>query len=319
MSESIIVGVDIAKAKFDAAILGGPGRAARAQAFANNPEGFAALRAWVGGARAQVGLEATGAYWMSLAEDLRRAGWTVFLLNPAYVKAHGAAAGRRHKTDRADAALIADYVRLHACEPWEPLPAELAELRELMRLYADVTAAAAALGQRREGLRTAAALGLQKEVAGLVSSFARKILQAARGHARAHETLRAPVACLKSIKGVGEVTALTLAAELPRGRSARSVANWAGLVPRHFESGQSVRQEPRLSKMGSDYVRRILYWPAITALRCNPAMRPFQERLRESGHCTMEIIGAAMHKVLRWAVGVLNSGVKFDPSLHVPA
>jgi len=318
MVNSIIVGVDIAKAKFDAALPGALGKGLKGQTFENNPQGFAQFRAWVGGP-ARVGIEATGPYWMSLAEDLHRAGWTVFLLNPAFVKAHGDSAGRRHKTDRADAALIADYVRTHNCEPWQPLPAELAELRELMRLYADVTEAAAALGQRQEGLRTPGARALQHEVAGALKEFARKILKAASQHARAHESLSQPVERLKTIKGVGEVTALILAAELPRQKSARSVANWAGVIPRHFESGESVRKSPKISKKGSDYVRSILYWPAITALRCNPAMQAFAERLKASGHTKMQIVGAAMHKLLRWAVGVVKSNTEFNALLHTPS
>jgi transposase len=314
---SVFLGIDIAKAKFDACLCA-PGQAPRQSSFRNDPSGFAALRQWVGSVGPlRVGLEATGAYWMGLAHALHGLGWEVYVLNPAYVKAHGQACGQRHKTDRVDAALIADFMARHECEPWQPLPAELEELRELMRLYQDIVGVGAGLAQRREGLRTAGARALLEEITGLVQAFAQRVLRRAQEQARAHPELQKPVDSLRSIKGIGVVSALTLTAELPRGRSARSVACWAGVTPRFFESGTSVRRTPKICKQGSDYVRQMLYWPAITALRCNPAMQPFKERMAQSGHNKMQTIGGAMHKLLRWAVGVINSGQTFDPSIHL--
>jgi len=320
MKRSIVLGVDIAKRTFDVCWRE-QGQPLRLASFGNDPAGFAELCQWLGTVEgARVGMEATGSYWVALATELRARGALVYVLNPAYVRGHGEARGRRQKTDRADAALIADYVWRNEdeCEAWEPVPEELAELRELMRLYQDVTQTAAALGQRREGLRTAAARALLEEVSAAVKGFAKKVLKGARAHARKHESLRREVECLESIKGVGAVSALALAAELPRGRAARQVACWAGVTPGEFESGSSVRKKPRLCKKGSDYVRKLLYWPAITALRCNPAMQEFGERMKKSDHSKMQVVGAAMHKLLRWAVGVLNTGKKFDPSLHGP-
>lgn len=317
MKDMMILGIDVAKAKFDVCLL--VHGQSRQNTFANTPEGFAQLQSWLsasGTGLLQAGIEATGSYWMSLAHDLYRSGVKVFLLNPAYVKAHAQAQGRRSKTDRVDARVIADYVSKHECEAWAPLPAELEELRELMRLYADVTAVAASMAQRREGLRTSLAQQFQAQVTEALRNFARKILQSARTHARQNPSLEQPVRCLESIQGVGPVTALILTAELPRGRAARSVAGWAGVTPRQFESGETVHKRPKLCKQGSDYVRRSLYWPAITALRFNPVMQAFARRLQQTGLNKMQIIGAAMHKLLRWAVGVIDSQKPFDPSLH---
>jgi transposase len=240
----------------------------------------------------------------------------VYLLNPAYVKAHGQSRGQRGKTDRIDAALIADYLATHRpdCEPWQPLPSELEELRELMRLYNDVRGAAASLGQRRAGLRTSVARALQEQIAKTVKQFAQRILKAAREHARRHVSLARPVENLQTIKGVGEISALTFVAELPRGRAARSVAAWAGVTPRPYESGTSVRKRPKLCKQGSDYVRQSLYWPAVTALRCNPVMQEFARRLEKSGHNKMQRVGAAMHKLVRWASAIIHNGQPFDPA-----
>lgn len=315
-----ILGIDIAKVKFDVCLRLASGQS-RQNTFSNDPAGFALLEDWLRPYaldQLQVGLEATGAYWMNLAQHLHQQGWTVCVLNPAYVKAHGQARGQRSKTDRVDARLIADYLAKYPAEPWQPLPEELEQLRELMRFYSDVTTLKASAGQRAEGLRTALARDLQAQLTRLLQDFARKVLQAAKTQAARHPSLSQPVKLLTGIKGIGEITALVLTAELPRGRSARSVAGWAGVTPRQYESGQSVHRRPKMSKQGNDYVRQALYWPSITALRCNPAMQPFAQRLAASGHNKMQIIGAAMHKLLRWAVAIIDTEKPFEPSFHVP-
>jgi transposase len=98
-------------------------------------------------------MEATGPYWVALAHWFYEQHWPVYVINPAYIKAHGQSKGSRTKTDRSDARLIADYLASHQAELWQPLPAELEALRELTRLYADVTSLAVSASQRAEGLR----------------------------------------------------------------------------------------------------------------------------------------------------------------------
>lgn len=318
MNSKWILGLDISKNSFDACLLSGEGRPRHA-VFANNAEGFDQLARWVDNHKVShpvVGMEATGCYWVEVAQNLYNRGWKVHVLNPAYVKAHGQASGSRTKTDRSDAGLVADYVARHDCLAWQPQPQELKELRELMRLYADATRLRVSAEQLRESLGSATAQKLQEEMAGMLEECAKKILKAARQYAREHPQLQSEVRLLKSIPGIGELTALLLTSEIPRGCSARTVAGWAGVTPRQNESGTSLHSPARVCKQGSVYVRAALYWPAVTALRCSPAMQDFGARLAAAGLTNMQVVGAAMHKLLRWAVGVRNSGRDFDPSLH---
>lgn len=317
-SKLALLGADLAKRKFDVHLQLAQGQC-RQRMFTNDEAGFAELWAWLieqGVTGLRAGMEATGPYWLALAEYLYARGVTVFVFNPAYVKAHGQARGSRTKTDRADARLITDYLAKHATEPWSPRAAELEELRELMRLHADVIALKVAAGQRAEGLRTTAARKLQARLTKLLEDMVDLVRAAARKQAGSQTTLEQSIRRLQTIPGIGEVTALRLVAELPPGRSARSVACWAGVTPRQHESGTSVKGQPRMCKQGSDQVRTALYWPAITALRRSPQMQAFAARLKAAGLNKMQIIGAAMHKLLRWAVGVLRSGQDFNPALH---
>jgi transposase len=127
---------------------------------------------------------------------------------------------------------------------------------------------------------------------------------------------------LCSIPGIGRWTAARILAESEQVRasvSARQLAAYAGLTPRERTSGTSVRRQARLAKTGNSRLRRALYLPAIVAMRHNPAVRTFAERLRARGKPPMVIVGAAMRKLIHLIYGVLKSGRPFDPALAMSA
>ena len=137
-----------------------------------------------------------------------------------------------------------------------------------------------------------------------------------REHIGNHPDLKQQHELLDSIPGIGEMTAALLLAEVvdvTQYRSARQVAAYAGLVPRERRSGSSVRGRTRLSKIGNSRLRKALYFPAITALRCSPFFKEWAVGLRERGKCKMSVIGAAMRKLIHLAYGVLKTGKPFDP------
>ena len=139
-----------------------------------------------------------------------------------------------------------------------------------------------------------------------------------RDHIDQHPGLKAQQELLVSIPGIGQTTAAKFLAEIMDVKlygSARQLAAFAGLVPRLHESGSSVRGKARLSKMGAGSLRKALYFPAIAAIKYNPYIKALSARLKERGKCPMQIIGAAMRKLLHIAYGVLKSGRPFDPSL----
>lgn len=135
-------------------------------------------------------------------------------------------------------------------------------------------------------------------------------------HIESHPGLKRQRELLDSIPGIGEATAAALLAEVPdisQYRSARQVAAFAGLVPRERQSGSSVRGRVRLSKIGNARLRKALYFPAVTALRCSPFFQSWAEGLRQRGKSKMAVIGAVMRKLIHLAYGVLRTGRPFDP------
>jgi transposase len=135
-----------------------------------------------------------------------------------------------------------------------------------------------------------------------------------RQHFDDHPDLKRRRDLLTSIPGIGETTAGAIPSEIPhldRFESAKAVAAFAGLSPRERQSGTSIHGRPRMCKTGNARIRKALYMPAMVALRCNPILRIFSQRLSAAGKHKRLIIGAVMRKLLV-AYGILRSGLAFD-------
>jgi transposase len=93
----------------------------------------------------------------------------------------------------------------------------------------------------------------------------------------------------------------------------RGAAAAAGLAPCKFGSGTSVRRRTRFSKAGNARLRKVLFLPTQTAIRFNPLLRGFFERLVAAGTTKMQAVGACMHKLVMLCYGVLKNRAPFDP------
>jgi transposase len=129
--------------------------------------------------------------------------------------------------------------------------------------------------------------------------------------------LKQPANLLISIPGIGKLTAARLLAEIGDITSfedAPQLAAYAGLNPKGFHSGSSVRKKTRISKEGRSFLRYILYMPAIVARKYNPIIQTFCARLAQRKLPEMAIVAAAMRKLLHLVFGVLKSKKVFDPN-----
>jgi transposase len=311
-----VLGIDIAKARFDVALLRTDGKVRR-KTCANTPAGFAELTAWLtrqAVAHVHAALEATGTYHEALAEYLHDAGHVVSVLNPTITHAFAASQLKRAKTDRIDATLIAQYTATQHPPAWTPAPREIRELQALVRrldaLHRMRTQEAnrLAAGPLVDAIHTS----ITTVMATLDTEIA-TVQQQIQDQFGQHPGLRAQRALLTSIPGIGDATAAVLLAELfaKPYHSARHAAAFAGVVPRVAESGTR-RARGRLAKMGPSRLRKALYFPALTALRWNPTVQALRARLRAAGKPPMVIVGAAMRKLIHLAFGVLKSGRAYD-------
>lgn len=313
----MVLGIDVAKRKFDCALL--HDERFRTKVFVNDSEGIDACVQWLARhAQSPVHacLEATGPYAQALAEALFDAGHTVSLINPARSRAFAQSLGTRSKTDAVDARTLARYVLALAPEPWIPAPLPVRELQELVRRLDVLIQMHTQEQNRLEVAHEAVRWSIETALAHLHTQI-ETIKQAIAQHIDRHPDLKAQRDLLDSIPGIGATTSAWLIAELGAKAftSARSAAAFVGLTPAHRVSGSSVHGKPRISKRGSARLRKALYWPAITALRCNPIIQHFAQRLQARGKHKMAIIAAVMRKLIHIAFGVLKSGKPFDPNI----
>jgi transposase len=313
------LGIDISKAKFDVALLIENGKL-RHKVFPNTAAGYEQLSTWLAKhhvQRVHACLEATGTYSEALANYLHTSGHIVSVINPAIIKAFASSELSRTKTDKADAGLIARYCLKHQPLAWAPPPPEISELQALLRRL-DALMDMRQQESNRLGAGINAA-SVKASVSDHIAYLDQQIAQTQlliKDHINNHPSLKQQRDLLNSIPGIGDLTAAKLLAEIVdinHYSSARQVAAFAGLVPRHNESGTSVRGKPRLCKVGTVRLRKALYFPAIVATHHNPVIKALSQRLRERGKCRMLIIGAAMRKLIHIAYGVLKSGKPFDP------
>ena len=313
------LGLDVAKAKFDAVLLQ-DGQTCR-RPFSNSAAGFRTLQQWLGHRAAlpvHACLEATGSYGEPLALFLHQQGLAVSVVNAARIKAFAQSELLRTKTDSVDAALIGRFCAAHQPPLWTPPPLERRQLQACVRR---IEALKTMRQQERNRLDLEAtgsllATSLTEHLAHLDQQIV-VLQQQARDLVRTHPALHHQAELLQSIPGIGETTAHKLLAEVPllgQYRSARQAAAYAGLSPRQRESGSSVHGKTHLSKVGNAAVRRALYLPAVVALRANPLLRTFAQRLLAAGKPKMAVVGAVMRKLLHQAHGVLKQNRPFDPN-----
>jgi len=310
------LGIDLSKQTFHACLVSDHAEAKKA--FPNTPKGFEQLTAWLKNRHAadvHICMEATGAYWEALAAYLHNLELRVSVVNPARIKAFAQSELLRTKTDEVDAALIARFCRSQNPERWLPPPPEIRVLQALMRHYEHLKTTRAQQSVYAQSSEAAVVAASIREVIATLDEQIAQVERKIREHFDDHPDLKRRRDLLTSIPGIGETTAGSILSEIPhldRFQSAKAVAAFAGLSPREHRSGTSIHGRSRLCKTGNSRVRKALYMPAIVALRFNPVLRLFAERLLAAGKHKCLIIGAVMRKLLVLAYGILRSGVAFD-------
>ena len=316
-----VLGIDVSKTTLDTSFLAGT--KPRSRSFANSPDGWRQLIAWLAKEKVRqvhACLEATGRYSLGIAMALHEAGHVVSLVNPAQIRDFARTKLGRNKTDQVDAAHIREYAELFKPRPWTPPSPALRRLCELQTIRAGTVASLTEWTNRStSGMVDDRALALAKATIKHFTSQLEAVDQAIAETIDNDPELCAKRTLLVSISGVGETLAGIVLAELPGpdvlGSSA-AVAAYAGLNPRQHQSGTSINRPARISKIGNAVLRTALYMPALSAMRYNPAIAALVDRLKAQGRLKgKQIVVAAMRKLLVICFGVLKSGKDFDPAV----
>lgn len=315
--DKITIGIDISKQKFDAAYRGAEGRWSQ-RVFENNPKGFNELLRWLSQDRTgelHVVMEATGRYGEDLAHFFHGQGFDVSIINPAQIKHYGRSLLRRTKTDKADARLIAEFADRHNLPLWQPLSPSLQALKEQVRCLNSLKKDETQIRNRLEAACDPKVRNIYKQNLRQIQAQIKDLEAAIRDIIKKDQGVKENFQRLKSIPGIGEITAIILLAELPdleTFKCAKQLAAYAGLNPSIRTSGSSVRGRSSLSKMGHALLRKALFLPALSVMGRQTPLRPFIDRLREKGKKGKVIVGAVMHKLLHIIFGVMKRQVAFQ-------
>ena len=303
--DAVIVGIDVAKDKLDVAVRPSVERFVVSRTDAGIEELKERLRKL---APAIVGLEATGGYETVVAASLSAAGLPVVVVNPAQVRAFANALGKRAKTDPIDAAVIAHFIE--ATKPQvRPLPDEATrQLSDLVGRRSQIQAMITAEQQRkkhRPNKRMLASIerllaALQRELSDLDGQIREAI--------KASPVWREKDELLESVRGVGPAISSRLLAGLPELGSLdrRKISALVGLAPWTRQSGRWKGKS--FIGGGRADVRSALFMGALVAVKHNPVLKAFYERLLAAGKEKMVALIAVARKLLTILNAILRDG-----------
>lgn len=317
MSASVILGIDVAKQKFDVALL--RNGKFRNKVFKNTKEGFEDLSLWLKKqdvSHVHACCEATSAYGEGLALYLHSAGHTVSMVNPARIKGFAQSELLRTKNDNVDAGLIARFCLAMRPEAWAPPAPAIRDLQALVR-RADALIAMRVQEENRLGACPSAVEPSIKEHISYLESEIEKIKSLIRETLNNDHDLKSKRDLLVSIPGISAPTIAVILSELnglDYFDNPQKVVAFIGLAPKDTLSGISVKGKPRICKIGNSRLRKALYMPALVAIKHNPIISIFYNRLKEKGKKGKVIVCAVMRKLVHMIFGILKSGMPFNPN-----
>lgn len=296
------VGIDVSKDRLDVHVRPG----GESFAVARDGEGLAGLVVRLKAlAPHLVAVEATGGFEMTAAAAIAGAGLPLAVVNPAQVRHYAQALGRRAKTDQGDAEVIARFAEATRPEP-RPLPDEATQaLGELITRRRQIIAMMVAERQRATRLPKRLKRSCERVVRMLEKELA-ALDQDIDTMVRGSPAWRAKEDLLASVPSIGDVTARSLIAELPElGKlDRRQIAALVGVAPFTRQSGQW--RGKSFIGGGRPAVRAALFMATMSAVRHNPAIRAFRERLLANGKPKMVVMVACMRKLLTILNAVLR-------------
>ncbi len=242
-------------------------------------------------------LEATGGLERMMVYALEAAGIPYRVANPRLVRDFARATGHLAKTDRLDAQVLASYaekLRPEARAIADPARQELRELMLRRRQLLD-------LKQQEENRLSLASKSVVKSIRVVLKTLEKeiaKIEQQTDDFISGQPMLVAETELLESVKGVGPVLARSLCGLVPElGRlNRKQIAALIGVAPFNRDSG--TMQGKRTCWGGRADVRRVLYMATLIAVRHNPKLKEFYQRLRQAGKPFKLALNAAMRKLL---------------------
>jgi transposase len=305
----VFVGIDVAKAQLDIALRPTGDR----WAVSNDETGLATLVVRLHAVQpALIVLEATGGYHRAVVAALAAAALPLVVVNPRQVRDFAKATGQLAKTDQLDARAVAHFAEAVRPAP-RPLPdAQTEELRALLARRRQLIAMRTAEQNRLENAPHRLRADIEAHITWLTQRVA-TLDDDLDTTLRASPVWRERETLYRGVPGIGPVCARTLILDLPElgTLSRQRIAALVGVAPFNRDSG--TLRGTRTTWGGRAHVRATLYMSTLVAVRYNPILKRFYERLRTAGKVAKVALTACMRKLLT----ILNAMVKHQKPWHV--
>jgi transposase len=308
----VVAGIDVSKGQLDVALLPGAERLRCANDSAGIGDLVKRLKA---SAVELVVMEATGGYETAVATAIAGAALRLAVVNPRQVRDFARATGRLAKTDRIDAEVIAAFGQAVAPqitalpdEDTRELGALLTRRAQLIGMRTQETNRfALTQGAMRKQIKTHIAW-LDRAIGALDTDLSAKL--------RNSPAWRTRDDLLQSLKGIGPITSGTLMSALPElgGLDRRAIAALVGLAPFNRDSG--TLRGRRTIWGGRGRVRHVLYMAATSAVRSNPVIRTFYQRLIQRGKPHKVAMVACMRKMLTILNAMARTNTPWTPNFQ---
>jgi transposase len=313
-SPTSFVGIDVSKDKLDLAIEG----QAEGVTFTNDSAGISQLIERLRPLRPiLIVVEATGGYERAVLNAALDATLPVARVQPGRVRHFARAKGLLAKSDAIDAHLLAVYARLLQPTVSEKRSKNQLELQALMGLRRQLINTRTALTNQLQMADNAFVRQSLGKLTRQVHDRVKRVDQRIARLIDSDDDLAGRRDLLLSVPGVGKTTAATLAAQLPElGKIDRcQISALVGVAPYTRESGKW--QGKRSIFAGRSAVRGVLYMATITAMRCNPAIKSFADRLKKAGKMPKVVITACMRKLLTMLNAIARDNIPWSPKCKV--
>lgn len=309
------IGIDISKLTFDVAIR--EGGSYQHYKFENNKDGFILLNKLLP-AESVVVMEASGPYYLRLANYLVEQGIKVSVVNPLVIRRFCQMRMSRAKTDKKDAIMIAEYGYAECPQLWQASPKEIIALQQMEGLVTKLQREHTGLKNQLESFTSGGMLDkkleklIKKELAHkqkLMDKLTKEI------EALAEQHYASLLEKLQSIPGLGKKSAIGLAVisnGFTKFDNYRQLSSYLGLSPRIYESGTSVKGKARICKLGMSEMRSTLFMCSWSASRYNKACRELYDRLLAKGKAKKLALIAVVNKLLKQAFAIATKHNLYD-------
>jgi transposase len=306
------IGIDVAKKYFDLHIL----KTGRDQRMENSTDGIRKCVAVCNKIRPElIVMEATGGYEMALAATLQAERCAVAVVNPRRIRDFAKAAGQIAKTDRLDARIIAQFAATMEPVPTEQFDELMQKLKALVARRSQLVGLHTAESNRLEHADSKeiqhSIVAVLKFTEGQLKTINRQIAELIENMPR----LRQRTEILNSVPGIGPTTANMLVTELPElGQlNRRQIAALVGVAPMARDSGTF--RGKRMTGGGRKKIRSRLFMPTLVAVRYNPVLRAYYNKLLSREKCKMVALVAVMRKLICILNTMARDNQQWNPNL----